>query len=190
MSKELNLVEILGSCPRGLELYSAIYGPVKLESINTKKNPLRPICFSYIDKTGVVGYDRVTANGHTYDSSYGECTLFPSSDDQDWENFDENLFITDYYHLDDFKPFDRILVRNTPDTNWRASFFSHVNGYSVYRIGTTDTCYKFGIPYNSATENLIGTDKDCPEYFKWWKHLPSASMWEEDESEEDERYKI
>ena len=54
-----------------------------------------------------------------------------------------------------FKPFEKVLVRDSYDDMWRASFFSHIkedNG----RYVTTGLSWKFCIPYE-GNEHLLGT---------------------------------
>lgn len=52
-----------------------------------------------------------------------------------------------------FKPFDRVLVRDNDTEQWRADFFSHMkNGWHV----CTGTIWRYCIPYEDH-EHLIGT---------------------------------
>ena len=60
----------------------------------------------------------------------------------------------------EFKPFDRVLVRDDDDEKWTASFFSHT-GSPVYPYYCTYSCYKQCIPYE-GNEHLIGTT-DSPK---------------------------
>ena len=54
-----------------------------------------------------------------------------------------------------FKPFEKVLVRDSYEDKWRASFFSHIReGYAKYV--TTDLVWKFCIPYE-GNEHLLGT---------------------------------
>ena len=57
-----------------------------------------------------------------------------------------------------FKPFEKVLVRDSYEDEWRASFFSNIReGYSKYV--TTGLVWKFCIPYE-GNEHLLGTTKD------------------------------
>lgn len=57
-----------------------------------------------------------------------------------------------------FKPFEKVLVRDSYDDVWRASFFSHIKENDG-RYVTTCVTWKFCIPY-IGNESLLGTTKD------------------------------
>lgn len=57
-----------------------------------------------------------------------------------------------------FKPFEKVLVRDSYNDMWRASFFSHIKEDDG-RYVTTGLTWKFCIPY-IGNESLIGTTKD------------------------------
>lgn len=56
-----------------------------------------------------------------------------------------------------FKPFEKVLVRDSIDDVWRASFFSHIKENDG-RYVTTCVTWKFCIPY-IGNESLLGTTK-------------------------------
>ena len=57
------------------------------------------------------------------------------------------------YH---FEPFDKVLVREYNDDKWRAALFSHYGKVNnLYH--TTDSSWKYCIPYNEETKHLLGT---------------------------------
>lgn len=56
-----------------------------------------------------------------------------------------------------FKPFDKVLVRDSYDDMWRACFFSHIREDGRYV--TTCFTWKFCIPYE-GNEGLLGTTDD------------------------------
>ena len=57
-----------------------------------------------------------------------------------------------------FKPFEKVLVRDSYNDMWRASFFSHITEDDG-RYVTTCCTWKFCIPY-IGNESLLGTTKD------------------------------
>ena len=60
-----------------------------------------------------------------------------------------------------FKPFEKVLVRDSYEDEWRASFFSHIReGYAKYV--TTGLVWKFCIPYE-GNEYLLGTTNNVEE---------------------------
>lgn len=84
-NKNLNLVNILKDCPKGTKLYSIIHGEIELEEIIF--NDHYPIKYKFIDRDGIYGMDRTTADGRHFSPSNGECILFPSKDQRDWSKF-------------------------------------------------------------------------------------------------------
>lgn len=75
-----------------------------------------------------------------------------------------------HYDISNFKPFDKVLVRDTNEDVWRTSIFSHqVKGrYSCYPFWCVGNSYSQCIPYNDDTEHLLGTTDMCPEeYINW-----------------------
>lgn len=55
----------------------------------------------------------------------------------------------------EFKPFDKVLVRDDKEHDWNADLFSHINklGYFVC-LGSS---WVYCIPYNDQTKHLLGT---------------------------------
>ena len=87
MEQKLNLVEILKNIPEGTELYTLIYGTVKL--VRVKKNDeLFPITVKMLNGQEL----SFTKDGKYSLVSEGECILFPSKENRDWQNFK-----ADYY---------------------------------------------------------------------------------------------
>ena len=80
MNEKLNLVEILKDCPKGTKLYSTIFGEVEFESIHNSSCSIK-----YKTITGR-SFD-VTCEGKMFADYDGECTLYPSKDQRDWEKF-------------------------------------------------------------------------------------------------------
>lgn len=70
----------------------------------------------------------------------------------------EKKQIVDIKKEHQFKPFEKVLVRNSIDDVWRASFFSHIKENDG-RYVTTCVTWKFCIPY-IGNESLLGTTKD------------------------------
>ena len=64
-------------------------------------------------------------------------------------------------------PFDKVLVRDTPDEKWRCELFSYVCTKRAFACGST--FYWFCIPYNDETKHLVGTTEEAPEFYKYWE---------------------
>ena len=144
----INIAEILKDCPKGTKLYCTLWGDVELVDVEpTKGITVRPDCS---------GYYSFNLYGHslTDKNNSGECLLFPSKFGRDWTKFSKKIL----YHQ--FKPFDKVVVRNNACDTWNAAFFSHMDleyrGETVYC--TTENCfYNECLPYNEETGKLIGT---------------------------------
>lgn len=70
----------------------------------------------------------------------------------------------------EFKPFDRVLVRDHEQDVWKVTLFSHYDDTcEKYKHVTVGGQYHQCIPYNEETANLIGTDKqyEKPEPIAW-----------------------
>lgn len=80
----------------------------------------------------------------------------------------------DTFTLDDFKPFDKVLVRHHLHRKygislvWEAMLFSHYTNVDevLYRAG--GFTWKECVPYNEETSYLLGTTKDYDGKYKTW----------------------
>lgn len=87
-NKELNLVEILKDCPKGMKLWSPICGKCELEKVDIDKT-IYPI-FVLFQKNDISYQNRAgfTKQGYPIAGVDGaECGLFPSKDNRDWSTF-------------------------------------------------------------------------------------------------------
>lgn len=55
-----------------------------------------------------------------------------------------------------FKPFDKVLARDTDEHTWRANYFSHYSNDPEYPYTCTNGLYRYCIPYE-GNEHLLGT---------------------------------
>lgn len=58
----------------------------------------------------------------------------------------------------EFKPFDKVVVRDTEYSTWCADLFSHID--VDYRYACVGATWSFCIPYNEETAHLLGTTDD------------------------------
>ena len=77
------------------------------------------------------------------------------------------------FNITTLKPFEsRVLVRDKNIDEWRGHFFSHYDNKSdrpYICIGVEGVSeYKQCVPYE-GNEHLLGTTKDCNEYYKTWE---------------------
>lgn len=74
------------------------------------------------------------------------------------------------FDINTLKPFDRVLVRDSEIYKWTCNLYSHYRiDIDHYKYACIANSYHQCIPYNDETKHLIGTDKDCPEYYKTWQ---------------------
>lgn len=150
----MNVAEKLKKCPRGTKLYSSLWGEVELMEVmdDDSKYPIRVSCPEYRDY--IMRFDK---EGKNY-VKHKEPTLFPSKDQRDWSKFGA----TDKETKHQFKPFDKVLVRNYDTDEWLPGFFYKFdlgwnNPYHIMNLHhLTDYAYRECIPYE-GNEHLLGT---------------------------------
>ena len=214
----INLVNILKHCPKGMKLYSPIFGEVKFLTVFNNE---------YIDTYTSAGNILRFQKDGRFDSG-GECMLFPSKRQKDWDAFQipvkrgdimmftdkSAVFIVDTMrdnyiktiayiskHSDfrvvarifisyipasedmkeklfkamdkagytwdgetlkkksQFKPFEKVLVRDSKSDKWECTFYSYFNSKSRYPHSTTSGMYAMCIPFE-GNEHLVGTTKN------------------------------
>lgn len=89
--EKINIAELLKDCPRGMELYSPIFGNVYLYEI-------RP-SFAVIVKTSDEQREEFLYDGRF--GINGECMLFPSKENRDWNKFQRPFKDGDVVFFDD-----------------------------------------------------------------------------------------
>lgn len=133
MNENLNLAEILKDCPRGMELYSSIFGEVYLDKI-------RPHLAIVVTTDKVQGDSKAE---FLYDGRYGmkgECMLYPSKGKNTWEGFVPPF---------GFKGGDVIYVR-TRRNSW----------VSIFKNDTENQMFTYA-DYNLGNNNFYGSDKEA-----------------------------
>ena len=152
MNENINLCEILKDCPKGTKLWSPVWGDITFETIDAFDGLV------YVLKHK--GVHIILDNGK-FDAD-GECIIFPSKDQRNWSKFKVPI---KRFNPEEFKPFDKVLLRIDERDIWQPDFFG-------YKDGNCITCVTYGnvrcIPYNEETKHLAGKRDDCPEYYKWW----------------------
>ena len=139
----------------GDKIYTPLFGNIEIKSINPNKK------YSIKAYAEGFGYVNFTSKGQAYEDG-PECLLFPSKENRDWDTFKRKKEIP-------FKHFDKVLVRDTREGEWKCTFFSHCIPTALYPFTTVSGLYKYCIPYNSETGHLVGTTEDCPSEYKIWE---------------------
>ena len=161
MNENLNLVEILKDCPEGTKLYSPIIGEVVFKRIKDCEYPEYPI----VTRRGnrILSF---TKEGLFFPE--GECImLFPSKDQRDWSKFKIKKPKFDPKTL---QPFDKVLVKYLKDDYWSCDLFSNITkDGKIYPYLCVSGVYKYCIPYNDDTKHLVATNKEAPEFYRYWE---------------------
>ena len=138
-----NIANLLRNAPRGTKLYSPLFGECALDfvscdllEINIWNSNNQNECFDYEGR---------------YNGA-GECLLFPSKEVREWDNF-----TIKNNKKNDFKPFDKVIVRNTSTSSWKAELFSNYTDDPMFFYQCISDKYVYCIPYNEETAKLIGT---------------------------------
>ena len=158
MNENINLAVILSKYPKGTKLYSMIHGEVVLDRVDDID-----ISYPIVVKHGCRKFD-FTYDGRYYIEYDGECVLFPSKEQRDWNKFIQSNAEAVKFDYDSLRPFDRMLVRNFNSDRWRISHFSYMDGQYLM----CDTRWYQGIPYNDDTECLVGTLDMPDKKYIWW----------------------
>ena len=58
-----------------------------------------------------------------------------------------------------FKPFEKVLVRDSESAKWRCTFYSHFEPNGIYHHNTVSGAYVMCIPFE-GNEHLVGTTKN------------------------------
>lgn len=167
MNENIDLTKILKDCPRGTAFYSTIWGKMFFELIIHHPDENFPVRLKNNNKEWVF----LTKEGK-YSQRYedSECILFPSKDQRDWSKFTATWYKKDKFDPKTLKPFDRVLVRDSPAYSWRCAFYSHTKEKgNPFRYVTENSAYEFCIPYNEDTKHLVGTTDEAPEYYRYWE---------------------
>lgn len=133
MENKINIAEILKDCPKGMKLYSPIYGEIELLKVNS--NYTYPICIT-------IGYDStgtLTSDGRLYEQYHSaECILFPSREMRDWTKFFKRgdvVYIKEANNVTDYAIFES--WKNDDYTEFNASiFYSNKSGFAERKVCT------------------------------------------------------
>ena len=170
MNENIDLTKILEGCPEGTKFYSSNYGEVALVGIiDNNYYPVKVVYFTKLDKSSATAY--VTKDGRDDYNANGECTFFPSKDQRNWSKFERfwDKSKVEKFDPKTLRPFDKVLgFYEVEGGSWECNIFSHLIGKECSAV-CTGIIYNKYIPYNEETKHLIGTNDDCPEYYKWWE---------------------
>ena len=138
----MNIAEILKRLPSGTKIYSSLHGS-EIELVKVEEGSIKPIY--------VRGHSTSQALYSFYpDGSYlrgGECMLFPSKDEREWQYISLGL-----------KPFDRVLAKETKDDYWEIEIFSSYTGDKEKPYMCLMGTYEYCIPFEGNEKYLGKTE--------------------------------
>lgn len=167
MNENLDLTKILEGCPKGTKFYSTVYGVVEFAEIDYTDEPAHPIRI----KTELGGYCQIANDGRALNAYKGECTFFPSKEQRDWSKFERFWDKPKVERFDPktLQPYSKVLAKDGFSSKWTCTFFSHMDNDVSFPVYCSGGYFKVCIPYNEETKHLVGTQEDCPEFYKWWE---------------------
>ena len=173
MNENLDLTKILDGCLEGTEFYSSLFGEVEFVGISDGRIIVNCVRINRRFMFNASG--KYEMSELRYSDDWGnhlhsdECLLFPSKNQRDWSKFERFWDKPKVERFDPktLQPFDKVLVRDSLFTHWQIDFFGYINSRKKLVCCSTD--WNIGIPYNEETKHLLGTNDDCPEYYKWWE---------------------
>ena len=132
------VADYLRNTPKGTKLYSPICGECTLVTVSSNRIVVmdhRNVCRSF-DPYGLIDVN-------------GECLLFPSKEVREWSNYQ----LPAPY---DFKPFDKVVVRDNNGT-WQIDLFYSFDPTAEYPYNGMVSNWQHCLPFNEETAKLIGT---------------------------------
>ena len=94
-------------------------------------------------------------------NKYGAGVKTIISGDENYFSFNELTFVRRDAKESQFKPFDKVLVRDHTEDSWQCDLFSHKISNGLYAC--VAHCWNYCIPYE-GNENLVGTTDKPKEY--------------------------
>lgn len=133
MENKINIAEILKDCPKGMSLYSPIYGEVEFLKVDSNSE------YSIKTVTSIERHGSFTPYGRLYENyPSAECLLFPSRGMRDWTKFFKRgdvVYIKEANNVTDYAIFDS--WKNDDYTEFNASiFYSNKSGFAERKVCT------------------------------------------------------
>lgn len=172
MNENHDLTKILDGCPEGTEFYSSLFGEVEFVGISDGRIIVNCVRINRRFMFNASG--KYEMSELRYSDDWGnhlhsdECLLFPSKNQRDWSKFERFWDKPKVERFDPktLQPFDKVLVRTELKGVWNIDLFGYKKDPFAVCL---DTAINDCIPYNEETKHLLGTNDDCPEYYKWWE---------------------
>ena len=167
MNENIDLTKILKDCPEDTKFYCSICGEVTIKIKNNYTHPIH-VYQKTIYAENPILVCRLSIFGKYNKDLDGECILFPSKEQRDWNKFAAPWYKKERFDPNTLQPFDKVLVRDSYNEMWSCSIFSHIQK-EAYPYSTTSGVYLYCIHYNNDTKHLVGTTEEAPEYYRYWE---------------------
>ena len=173
MENKINIAEILKDCPKGMELYSPVYGKVELWKVNSNS------VYSIMTATSIDRAGSFTSEGRLYEKyPSAECLLFPSSEMRDWTKFfkrgdvvrsidDGSQAVFKGWESDDYTSFYASIVHHAEVDEWDEdvvfaveSFYNESEEFA--RGFIVDAEEHYNGKYNPETLQVEPVKPECP----------------------------
>lgn len=160
-----NIAEILKYCDEGLPLWSPAYGNVELElATNTEIIIRTRIYCVQLNVDGTLSAD-------------GECMLFPSPEQRDWEEFRKAKEKVEKFDINTLKPFDRVLVRDDSTMKWAIDLWMvYAPNNEQWKCLCLGSHYAQCIPYEGNEHLLLTADMPDEYYITWEEKKMKKAM--------------
>lgn len=173
MENKINIAEILKDCPKGMKMYSPIYGKVELWKVNSNS------VYSIMTATSIDRAGTFTSEGLLYEKyPSAECLLFPSSEMRDWTKFfkrgdvvrsidDGAQAVFKGWESDDYTSFYASIVHHAEVDEWDEDIvFAVESFYKEYeefaRGFIVDAEEHYNGKYNPDTLRVEPVKPECP----------------------------
>lgn len=173
MNNKINIAEILKDCPKGMKLYSPIYGKVELWKVDSNS------VYSIMTATSIDRAGTFTSEGLLYEKyPSAECLLFPSSEMRDWTKFfkrgdvvrsidDGAQAVFKGWESDDYTSFYASIVHHAEVDEWDEDIvFAVESFYKEYeefaRGFIVDAEEHYNGKYNPDTLRVEPVKPECP----------------------------
>ena len=170
MNNNIDLTKILKDCPKGWNFYSSVHGKLYYDGMYVDSSASK-IYFRSATSSSITDSIHILIiympDGRLYNGE-GECTIFPSKDQRDWNKFTAPWYKKEKFNTKTLQPFDKVLCKNGLDV-WHCDFFSCYMETWICPNACISGSYMYCIPYNDETKHLVGTKNEVPEYYKYWE---------------------
>lgn len=156
----MNIANILKYCPEGTKLYSTVLGEVTLAQICENKNEDYPIHIAVNEAC----YETLTKEGRLYKNK-GECVLFPSEKQRDWNKFRLPAKKGDIMMTIDKRAF---IINEKIDNDSCPCAYCGISAYHNFAMGTTTNGWTalFYIPASEEAKKEL-FDKMAEAGYRW-----------------------